>query len=84
MLKSVDVAEFKSLNTRVAGGKFEKEVKEFMKKPDLVVEADLSGFCNIMSADTAYRNAIKRVGAAAYVTRRKNRLFIVKEGVEDC
>lgn len=84
MLKSVDVAEFKSLNTRVAGGKFEKEAKEFMKKPDLVVEADLSGFCNIMSADTAYRNAIKRVGAAAYVTRRKNRLFIVKEGVEDC
>ena len=84
MLKSVDVAEFKSLNTRVAGGKFEKEVKECMKKPDLVVEADLSGFCNIMSADTAYRNAIKRVGAAAYVTRRKNRLFIVKEGVEDC
>ena len=55
-----------------------------MKKPDLVVEADLSGFCNIMSADTAYRKAIKRVGAAAYVTRRKNRLFIVKEGVEDC
>lgn len=42
MLKSVDVAEFKLLNTRVAGGKFEKEVKEFMKKPDLVVEADLS------------------------------------------
>ena len=84
MLKSVDVAEFKSLNKRVAGGKFEKEVGEFMKKPDLVVEADLSGFCNIMSADTAYRNAIKHVGAAAYVTRRKNRLFIVKEGVEDC
>lgn len=84
MLKSVDVAEFKSLNTRVAGGKFEKEVKEFMKKPDLVVEADLSGFCNIMSADAAYRKPIKRVGAAAYVTRRKNRLFIVKEGVEDC
>ena len=48
MLKSVDVAEFKSLNKRVAGGKFEKEVTEFMKKPDLVVEADLSGFCNIM------------------------------------
>ena len=84
MLKSVDAAEFKSLNTRVAGGKYEKEVKEFMKKPDLAAEADLSGFRNIMSAYGTYRKAVKRVGAAAYVTRRKNRLFIVKEGVEDC
>lgn len=63
--------------------KYEREIQEFIESPAIVVEADLSGFSNIMSAFETYRKAAKSVTADVIVTRRKNRLFIVKKSAAD-